>query len=190
MATDDLPSYGSDESWDTGHPALLMDRVPKVPRTFPQYTWPFKACSDISRDYPGDLEVIRFQWQREQGRAFMWTCRRSHAPWDKAIPLEWGLDAIYLRHEGERAYCERLDNLQAQTAPPRLAPELIFFSEPWIQTHVAAPANALSSDIRPGVFEYSIRRIRILKKWKNSIRIRIRRIRIRIGKLEFDSREL
>jgi hypothetical protein len=35
----------------------------------------------------------------------------------------------------------------------------------------------------PGVFEYSIRRIRILKKWKISIRIRI-------GKLEFDSREL
>jgi hypothetical protein len=41
-----------------------------------------------------------------------------------------------------------------------------------------------------GVFEYSIRRIRILRKWKNSIRIRIRRIRIRIAKLEFDSREL
>jgi hypothetical protein len=37
--------------------------------------------------------------------------------------------------------------------------------------------------VRSGVFEYSIRRIRILKKWKNSIRIRI-------GKLEFDSHEL
>jgi hypothetical protein len=44
--------------------------------------------------------------------------------------------------------------------------------------------------LRTGVFEYSIRRIRILKKWKKWIRIRIRRIRIRIGKLEFDSREL
>jgi hypothetical protein len=37
--------------------------------------------------------------------------------------------------------------------------------------------------LNSGVFKYSIRRIRILKKWKNSIRIRI-------GKLEFDSREL
>jgi hypothetical protein len=37
-----------------------------------------------------------------------------------------------------------------------------------------------------GMFEYSIRRIRMRKKWRNSIRIR----QIRIGKLQFDSRAL
>jgi hypothetical protein len=40
-----------------------------------------------------------------------------------------------------------------------------------------------------GVFEYSIRRIRIFEKTKNSIRIRFGRIRIRIAISRFDSRE-
>jgi hypothetical protein len=62
----------------------------------------------------------------------MWTRRRFHAPCDKEIPREWGLHAIYLRHEGERAYCERLYHLQVQTDPPRLSPELLCFSEPCI----------------------------------------------------------
>jgi hypothetical protein len=42
---------------------------------------------------------------------------------------------------------------------------------------------------QPGVSEYSIRRIRIFEKTKNSIRIRFVRIRIRIAMLRFDSRE-
>jgi hypothetical protein len=45
-------------------------------------------------------------------------------------------------------------------------------------------------EIVPGVFEYSIRRIRISEKTKNSIRIRFVRIRIRIAISQFDSREL
>jgi hypothetical protein len=52
------------------------------------------------------------------------------------------------------------------------------------------PVRKEGVDLLAGVFDYSIRRIRILKKWKNSIRIRIRQIRIRIGKSEFDSREM
>jgi hypothetical protein len=56
-----------------------------------------------------------------------------------------------------------------------------------IAAHLGGQPGAIKQEvatpIASGVFEYSIRRIRILKKWKNSIRIRI-------GKLEFDSREL
>jgi hypothetical protein len=121
MATDDLPGDVSDDSWDTGHAALPMDWIPTAPRTFPQYTRPFEPWSDIARDYPGHLEVVRFQRQREQDRAFMWTRRRSHASCDKAIPREGGLDAIYLRQEGERAYCEGYSGL----APRRYCKETL-----------------------------------------------------------------
>jgi hypothetical protein len=138
MTTEDLPGDVSDDSWDTGHPALPMNYVPTVPRNFPQYTRPFEPWSDIARDYPGHLEVVRFLRQLEQDRAFMCTRRRSHAPSDKAITREWGLDAIYMRHEGERAYFERLCNIQVQTAPPRLSPELICVSEPCIP-HMSLP---------------------------------------------------
>jgi hypothetical protein len=80
----------------------------------------------------------------------MWTRRRLRAPCDKAIPREWGLDAIYLRHEGERAYCERLYHLQVQTAPPRLSPELLCFSEPciphmWLPPQTPCPPTTPTS---------------------------------------------
>jgi hypothetical protein len=55
MATDNLPGDVSDDNWDNGHPALPMDWVPTVPRTFPQYTRPFEPWSDISRDNSGHL---------------------------------------------------------------------------------------------------------------------------------------
>jgi hypothetical protein len=112
--------------------------VPTVPRKFPLYTRPFKIWSDIARGYPGHLEVHMFQRQREQERAFMWTRRRCSAPCYYAITRERGLDAIHLRHEGERAYFERLQNLQVETDPPRLSPELICFSEP-LTSHMWLP---------------------------------------------------
>jgi hypothetical protein len=56
-----------------------------------------------------------------------------------------------------------------------------FYIVPGLGTPCILGCNFIN--LHAGVFEYSIRRIRILKKWKNSIRIRI-------GKLEFDSREL
>ena len=80
MATNDLPSDVSDDSWDTGQPALPMDWVLTVPRIFPQYTRPFEPWSDIAPNYPDNLEVLRFHSQREQDRAFIWTRQRSHAP--------------------------------------------------------------------------------------------------------------
>jgi hypothetical protein len=66
MATNELPGDVSDDSWDTGHPALPMNWVSTVPRTFPQYTRPFEPWSDIARDHPGHLEVVRFLRQRDR----------------------------------------------------------------------------------------------------------------------------
>ena len=54
-------------------------------RTFPQYTRPFEPWSDIARNYPGHIEVLRFRRQRDQDRAFFCTRRRSHAPYDKVL---------------------------------------------------------------------------------------------------------
>jgi hypothetical protein len=85
MATDDLSGDVSDHSWDTGQPALPMDWFLTVPLTFPQYTRTFEPWTVIARDYPSHVEVLRFQRQHEQDRAFMWTRRHSQYPCDKAI---------------------------------------------------------------------------------------------------------
>jgi hypothetical protein len=50
--------------------------------------------------------------------------------------------------------------------------------------------HACAIGVLLGVFEYSIRRIRISEKTKNSIRIQFVRNRIRIAISQFDSREL
>jgi hypothetical protein len=72
-----------------------------VQRKVPQYTRPFDSWEAIARIYPNLLEVHRFMRQPEVDRASLWYQRRAHAPRDVRVPPEWGLDALYLRHETE-----------------------------------------------------------------------------------------
>ena len=101
-------------------------------RQFPQYTRPFASWEEIAQTHPSHLEVHRFMRQPEAERAGLWYRRRAHAPCDVRVPPEWGLDALYLRHEAERAYCERLGNLREDLTPPGLSVALICFEHPWL----------------------------------------------------------
>jgi hypothetical protein len=58
-----------------------------------------------------------------------------------------------------------------------------------VQATCLGVALILSGSSEAGVFEYSIRRIRIFEMTKHSIRIRFVRIRIRIDIVRFDSHE-
>jgi hypothetical protein len=91
-------------------------------RTFPQY----------AHNHPDHLEVHRFMRQPEVDRAGLWYRRRAHAPCDVRVPPEWGLDALYFRHEVERAYCERLRNLRIDSAPEGLSLALVCLEQPWL----------------------------------------------------------
>ena len=70
--------------------------------------------------------------QPEVDRECLWYRRRAHAPCDVRVPPEWGLDALYLRYEVERAYCERLRHFRADSAPPGLSAALVCFEHPWL----------------------------------------------------------
>jgi hypothetical protein len=81
-------------------------------RRFPQYTQPFTPWDEIARNHPQHLEVQRFTRYQGTERSAAWLSRRSHAPCDIAISTSWGLDALYLRHEDEWQYCERIHLLR------------------------------------------------------------------------------
>jgi hypothetical protein len=68
-------------------------------RTFPQYTLPFASWEEIAQNNPDHLEVRRFMRQPEADRANWWYRRCAHAHCDVRVPPEWGLGALYLRHE-------------------------------------------------------------------------------------------
>jgi hypothetical protein len=97
------------EFWDNSVAPLTTGQ-----RNFPQYTRPFDSWEAIARIYPNHLEVHHFMRQPEVDCASLWYRRRAHAPCDVRVPPEWGLDALYLRHKAERAYCERLRRLRAR----------------------------------------------------------------------------
>jgi hypothetical protein len=81
-------------------------------RRFPQYTQPFAPWDEMARNHPQNLEVQSFERYRDSERAAAWLSRRYHAPCDIAITTYWDLDALYLRHEDEWQYFERLHLLR------------------------------------------------------------------------------
>jgi hypothetical protein len=101
-------------------------------RRFLQYTQPFTPWDEISRNHPQHLEVQRFARYRDTERSAAWLSRRSHAQCDIAIPTSWGLDALYLRHEDEWQYYERLHLLRVREITQDRLPELLCMNTPWV----------------------------------------------------------
>jgi hypothetical protein len=99
-------------------------------RRFPQYKKPFAPWDEIVRKHPHHLDVQRFARYRDTERSA--ASRRSHASRDIAIPSSWGLDELYLRHEDEWQYCERLLLLRVGEITQNRLPELVRMNTPWI----------------------------------------------------------
>jgi hypothetical protein len=82
---------------------------------------PFTSWEDISRLFTEHLEVRRFFQLPSSKRSSTWRERRKHAPFSETVPPVWDVDALYLRHPDERAYCERLRRLPVDTSRTSLS---------------------------------------------------------------------
>jgi hypothetical protein len=86
----------------------------------------------ISRLFTEHLEVRRFLQLPRSRQLTTWKERRKHAPFSEAVPPVWDLDALYLRHPDERAYCECLRRLPVDSSLTSLSLELVCIDSPWV----------------------------------------------------------
>jgi hypothetical protein len=59
------------------------------------------------------------------------------------VPPVWDLDALYLRHPDERAYCERLRRLPVDTTLTSLSLELVCLDSPWVPFNWSQPQHRI-----------------------------------------------
>jgi hypothetical protein len=91
---------------------------------------PFTSWEDISRLFTEHLEVRRFLQLSPSKRSSSWKERRKHAPFSEAVPPVWDLDALYIRHPAERAYCERLLRLTVDPSRTSVSFDLVCLDSP------------------------------------------------------------
>jgi hypothetical protein len=122
--------------------------------TFPSYPLdpvggprlPFTSWEDISRLFTEHLEVRRFFQLPSAKRSSTWRERRKHAPFSETVPPVWDLDALYLRHSDERAYCERLRRLKVDSSLTSVSLDLVCLDSPsvpfrWSNPHHRVEVN-------------------------------------------------
>jgi hypothetical protein len=72
-----------------------------------------------------------------------WKERRKHSPFSDTVPPVWDLDALYLRHPDERAYCERQRRLPVDSYLTSLSIELVCFDSPWVPFRWSQPQHRI-----------------------------------------------
>jgi len=139
-------------------PVNEPDMASPRPVYVPPGVRPFESWTEIERDYPGHLDVLRFQALPEDLRAGAWLNRRRHAPYDELIPRDLGLDAIHWRMPEERNYGHRLSQLQVpsslrgvtENTEVVVSMNMVCFDWPLVPHHwPSLPASSANS---PGAF--------------------------------------
>jgi hypothetical protein len=102
---------------------------------------PLTSWEDISRLFTEHLEVRRFLQLPRSRQPTTWKERRKHAPFSEAVHPVWDLDALYLRHPDERAYCERLRRLPVDSSRTSLSVKLVFLDSPWVPFRWSQPQH-------------------------------------------------
>jgi hypothetical protein len=102
---------------------------------------PFTSWEDISRLFTEHLEVRRFLQLSSSKRSSTWRERRKHAPFSEAVPPVWDLDALYLRHSDERAYCERLRRLKVDSSLTSVYLDLVCLDSPLVPFRGSNPQH-------------------------------------------------
>jgi hypothetical protein len=105
--------------------------------------FPFTSWEDFSRLFTEHLDVRRFLQLPPSKRSSTWKERRKHAPFSEEVPPVWDLDALYLRHPDERAYCERLRRLTVDPSLTSASPDLVCLDSPWVPFSWSYPQHRI-----------------------------------------------
>jgi hypothetical protein len=115
---------------------------------YSRYTQEFKSWDATRAEFPGHLEIRRFDAVPAAERTSLWQARRRHTPCDVELPKEWDLDALYFRAPEEEPYARRLSELKtpAITRQIPLMISLICLRSPvvphrWPLPHTPCPAT-------------------------------------------------
>jgi hypothetical protein len=104
---------------------------------------PFTLWEDISRLFTEHLEVRRFLQLPSSKRPSITKVRRKHAPFSEAVPPVWDLDALYLRHLDERAYCERLRRLKVDPSLNFVSFDIVCLDSPSVPFRWSHPQHRI-----------------------------------------------